>query len=219
MIASKLISNVISQVRTSDTGEEVITLMNVFHVKHLPIVNNEELLGVISEDDILSNNLEESVGSYRLTLKKAYVKENDHIFEVMNLMAEYDLTVVPVVNEGGKYVGLISMEELLFYYARSFSFSEPGSILVIEIDKIDYSLAEIARIIESENALILCSFITKSADHSSVLITLKLNIQDIKHVVATLRRFEYNVKASFTEQIFVDNLKDHYDSFINYLNV
>jgi CBS domain-containing protein len=219
MIASKLISNVISPIRTSDKGEEVITLMNVFHVKHLPIVNNEELLGVISEDDILSNNLDESVGSYRLSLKKAYVKESDHIFEVMNLMAEYDLTVIPVVDQAGKYEGMISMEELLFYYARSFSFAEPGSILVIEIDKMDYSLAEIARIIESENALILCSFITKVADHSSVIVTIKLNIQDIKHVVATLKRFDYNVKASFTEKIFVDNLKEHYDSFMNYLNV
>lgn len=219
MIASKLISHIISPIRTSDTGEEVITLMNVFHVKHLPIVNNEELLGVLSEDDVLSNNLEDSVGSYRLTLKRAYVKETDHIFEIMNQMAEFDLTVIPVVNDAGQYTGLISLEELLFYYAGSFSFSEPGSILVIEMNKIDYSLAEIARIIEMENALVLCSFITKGAEQTSVLITLKLNIQDIKHVVATLKRFEYNVTASFTEQIFVDNLKDHYDSLINYLNV
>lgn len=219
MIASKLVSNVISPIRTSDTGEEVITLMNVFHVKHLPIVNKEELLGVISEDDILSNNLEAPVGSYRLSLTRAYVKGADHIFEIMNQMAEYDLTVIPVVNNEGKYEGLISMEELLFYYARSFSFAEPGSILVLELNKIDYSLAEISRIIEMENATILCSFITKGADHSSVLLTLKLNIQDIKHVVATLKRYEYNIAASFTEQIFVDNLKDHYDSLINYLNV
>jgi acetoin utilization protein AcuB len=219
MLASRLISNVLSPIRTSDTGEEVITIMNVFHVKHLPIVNNKELLGVISEDDILSNNLEESIGSYHLTMNRAYAKEEDHVFEVMSQMAEYNLTVIPVINTNGEFSGLISMEELLQFYASSFSFIEPGSILVIEMNKHDYSLAEISRIIELEKTQVLCSFITRVPEHNEILLTLKLNSQDIQHVLATLKRYEYHVKASFTEDIFHDNLRDHYDSLMNYLNV
>jgi CBS domain-containing protein len=219
MIASQLISNVLSPIRTSDTGEEVITIMNVFHVKHLPIVNNKELLGVISEDDILSNNLEESVGSYHLKMNRAYVKEDDHVFEIMSQMAEFKLSVIPVINHDSKYLGLISLEELLSFYANSFSFTEPGSILVIELNIVDYSLAEISRIIELENASILCSFITKLPSHTEILLTIKLNTQDLQHILATLKRYEYHVKASFTEDVFTNNLKDHYDSLMNYLNV
>jgi hypothetical protein len=70
-----------------------------------------------------------------------------------------------------------------------------------------------------ENGLILCSFITKVPDHNEILVTLKLNTHDIQHIIATLKRYEYHVKASYTEDVFTDNLKDHYDSLMNYLNV
>ncbi len=219
MIANELISQTVSPLRTSDLGEEAITIMNIFHVKHLPIVNNEQLLGVISEEEIISNDLSEAIGSFYLSMRRPYANEDDHMFEVMAVMAENSLTVIPVVDHEGIYKGLITQDDIIQFYANSFSFTESGSILVLKTSKRDYSLAEISRIIEMENATILSSFLTKSPNSEEILVTLKLNVQDIQHIIATLERYEYTIKATFAETEYLDTLKERYDALMHFLNV
>ena len=219
MIANELISHTVSPLRTSDLGEEAITMMNVFHVKHLPIVNNEQLLGVISEEEILRNNLAEAIGSYSLSMRRPYANIEDHMFEVMSVMAENNLSIVPVIDNDGNYKGLITQDDLIQFYANSFSFSEKGSIIVIKTNKRDYSLAELSRIIEMENASILTSFLTSNTETNEILVTLKLSIQDIQHVLAALKRYEYTIMATFSEVEYMDTLKERYDSLMHFVNV
>jgi CBS domain-containing protein len=219
MIARELISQLIQPLRTSDTGEQALTYMQVYHLKHLPIVNSEQLLGTISEDDITTSPLDEPIGSFSLGLNKAFVRDSDHLFEVMGVMADHKLTVIPVVNAQDDYLGLITLEELIQFYARSFSFSEPGGIIVLELQQPDYSLAEIARIVESENASVLSSFLTQDEVSKQMYVTIKTNQKDNQHLQATLERFGYTIKASFTEEGYFESLQDHYDAFLHYLNV
>ena len=219
MIASQLISSLIMPLVTSDTGEEAITLMSINHVKHLPIVNDTQLLGLISEADILSHNMDESIGSYQLSLVRPYAYESDHLFEVMSKMASNHLTVIPVVDSEENYKGLITQEDLLQFYASSFSFTEPGSIIVLETNKREYSLAEISRIIEGEDAAILSSFLTSDDESTSVLVTIKINRQDNGRIIAALERFDYEVKGTFSEFEYIDELKERYDALMSYLNV
>lgn len=219
MIAENLISNIIIPLRTSETGEEALEIMNEFSVRHLPIVNNQQLLGVISEDDILDNDIEEAVGSYSLSLTSSYVNEDDHIYEVMRVLAEYFLTIIPVIDADGNYKGLITLEDMLRQFANMGSFREPGSIIVLEMSKRNYSLAEIARIVESENAKVLNSFVTSELHSSVINVTLKINRQNIQHILATFIRFEYIVKAAFNELEYYDTLRERYDGLMAYLNV
>ncbi len=219
MVAESLISNVIIPLRTSDTGDEALSMMNDFYVHHLPIVNNEQLLGVISENDILNYDANEAVGSYSLSLRRPYVNAKDHIYEVMRQLALGELSVIPVVDDENNYLGVVTQEDLLRYFASTFSFAEPGSIIVLEINKRDYSLAEIARIVESENATILSNFITSQPDSLKMEVTIKVNRQNIQSIIATFQRFDYLIKASFNESEYIDSLKERYDSLMSYLNV
>jgi CBS domain-containing protein len=219
MTADTLISNSMIPLRTSDTGEEALEMMSEFYIRHLPIVNNKQLLGVISEDDVLNYDINEPIGSYSLSLLRPYVKESDHIYEVMRLMAESQLTVIPVVDEEGDYSGLITQEDLLNFFAKTGTFTEPGSILVLEMSRRDYSLAEIARIVESESALILSSFISSHGDSTRIDVTLKINRQNVQPIIATLDRFDYHVKATFNESEYVDSLKERFDALMSYLKV
>jgi CBS domain-containing protein len=219
MIARELISHLIHPLRTSDTGEQALTYLQVYHLKHLPIVNNEQLLGTISEEDITTSPIDEAIGSFSLGLNKAFVRDTDHLFEVMSVMADHKLTVIPVVDQKDNYLGLITLEDLIQYYARSFSFSEPGGIIVIELQKADYSLAEISRIIEGENAVILTSFLSHDESTRMMYLTIKTNQKEIQHLQATLERFGYNIKATFSEEGYFESLQDHYDAFLHYLNV
>ena len=219
MIASELLSRDIIPLRTSDSGEDALGIMRDFLVQHLPIVNDRNLLGLLSEDDILDHDISEPVGSYNLTLPFARVRDGDHLYEVMRLVAEYDLTAVPVVDLGGNYEGLITAGDLLNYYARTATFTETGSILVLEVQRRDYALSEIARIAESENAIILSSFVESLGEGSLLQVTIKVNHEHVAGIIATFERFGYEVRATFNEGVAVGTLKERYDALISYLNV
>jgi predicted transcriptional regulator len=219
MIAETLISDIIVPLKTSDTGEDALGMMNDFYLRHLPIVNDKQLLGLLSEDDILDHDVLEPVGSYQLSLTQIRVNKRDHIYEIMRLLAENRLTIIPVIDDQQNYVGLITLEDVLSQFAQSGSFAEPGCILVLEVGKRDYSLSEIARIVESENAAILSSFIISSLESPRVDVTLKINRQNIQPIIAAFERYDYQIKASFNEAEYVDSLKDRYDALIAYLNV
>lgn len=219
MIARELISSTILPLKTSTTGFDAVEAMRDYNVRHLPIVNNTQLLGVLSEDDILDYNETDPLGSYQLSLTKPYAKENDHIFEVLHLMSNFNLTIIPVIDAANDYVGCIAQEDLIQYFAKSFSFTEPGSIIVLELNERDYSLSEIARIIESENTRVLSTFVTSDPEIGKIYITVKLNRQDIRAIIATFERYEYQVLATYTEKDFEDSIKERYDLLMTYLNV
>lgn len=218
MVAKEYISQTLFPLQTSDTGEEALQQMQVYHVRHLPIVNHEKLLGVLSEDDILIHDVRESIGTYRLSFLRPYVFEGEHIFEVMTKMGRFQLTVIPVIDKDENYLGVITMEDILHYFATHFAFSDPGSIIVLETAKGSYSLSQIARIAESEDITILSSFVSTIPDTSRMFITLKLNRQDISGFKSTLERFGYDVAASFSELEYHDDLKERYDALMSYLN-
>lgn len=219
MIAKTFISQDLTPLRTSDTGDEVLALMGVFSVRHLPIVNNNDFLGLIAEDDIYSSDLTEPIGSYDLSLTKAYVLDDDHIFEIMSKMAEGKLTVIPVIDKDGVYIGSVTQNDILQYYASSLSFSEPGSIIVLEVMRHNYMLSEIARIIEQEGATILGTFLTPVENTDKLYVTLKINKANIQSIISSLQRYDYHIKGSFYEEAYFDGLKENYDALMNYLNV
>ena len=219
MIASELISQELIALKTSDTGHAALAVMGDFYVKHLPIVNNRQYLGLISEEDILDNPMEEPIGSYALNLPKTSVNHKSHLFEIMNVMAEFRLTVIPVTDDDGNFMGVITQEDLLQFYANSFSFSEPGHIIVLEVSRSDYSLAEISRLVESENGTVFSSFINTNQDTNQVYVTLKINRIDVEPVARTLERFGFKIKASYVEEEYINSLKERYDLLMNYLNV
>ncbi|MBP7821406.1 MAG: CBS domain-containing protein [Saprospiraceae bacterium] len=219
MLASNLTSRGIFPVRASYMGREVLNLMAEYHVRHLPVVTDNKLVGIITEEQILSQNKEESIGSYNINLVQAQVKHNDHTYEIMKMMSEYGLTLVPVVDQNDDYAGVVTVYAILKHLTNAASFAEPGGVIVLEMNKNHYSLEEIARIVESENALILSTFVTSYPESTLIEVTLKLNTQKLSHIIATLNRFEYTIKASFVEHHYEEVLKDRYDSLIAYLNV
>ena len=220
MTARELVSDSIPPLKTSDTGLDVLRWMNEFQVKHLPIVNNVQFLGLISEEDVLNvNDPTEPIGNYHLTYYRPFVKEEDHIFNVLKVMAQLKLSIVPVVDEQEKYCGLVTLQELLERFAHFASVDEAGGILVLELNVNDYSLSEIARIVESNDAIILGLFTKQSSDTTKLEITLKINKLDLKHIVATFDRYEYVILGYYHKSEQTEDLKDRYDLLIKYLNI
>jgi CBS domain-containing protein len=218
MNAVNIISYSIPLLKTSTSGLEALELMSDHYVQHLPIVNNEQLLGLISEQDVLENDESESIGSYQLSLQHPQVRSNDHIFEVLAQMARGKLTVIPVVDETDNFLGVISQQDLIQYFADSFSFSEVGGIVVLEMSKSAYAMSEIARIVEAENVAIISSFITRSQEEEKIHVHLKISTPEVFRATASLERYGYHIVAMYTEQPDIDSFKDRYESFMHYLN-
>lgn len=220
MIAKNIMSNLVPPLKTSDTGDKALIWMHEFGVGQLPIVNNEAYLGLITEDDILDMSEPlTAIGSHELRLPRPMVNENDHIFEVIKKVIELKLSLIPVVDEKEHYLGVITQENIIQCFGELSSITDSGGILVLDMNMSDYSLVEIARIVESNNALILSSHIFTHTESSKVEVVLKVNVADLRNIIATFERFEYVVSGSFQESEYMDQLKDRYNALMNYLNI
>jgi len=220
MVAAELISNAIPPIHTSDTIQKVVDRMIEFRVRHLPIVNEEQFLGLLAENDIIAEtDNQTAVGALGLSLVNPYVLEDQHIYDVIRLFYEQQLTVVPVLDVKKKYLGMISINAMNGYFAQLTSVSQPGGIIVLEINNKNNSLAHMSQIVESDNAQILSSYTRTFPDSTKIEVTLKVNKQDISAIIATFLRYEYDVKATFNHNDNNDNSMDRYDSLMNYLNL
>ena len=221
MIPKEIISNTIIPLRTSDFASKALSLMEEFKVSHLPIVNNEEFLGLISENDIYSlNNLEEVIGNHTLSLNRPYITQNQHIYDAIKIASEIGLTLVPVLAEKSNlFLGVITQSSLIECASKTMAVQNPGGIIVLEMGVHDYSLNEISQIIESNDAKILSLFVVTNEDTTQIELTIKINKTDIAPILQTFHRYDYIVKASFDEGDFEEDLRDRYDSFLNYLNI
>lgn len=220
MLAVELIADAIPPIHTSDTVQKVFDRMVEFRVRHLPIVNQEQFLGLISEDDLIEiSDYQTEVGALALSLVNPYVLEDQHIYDVIRLFHEQQLTIVPVLDIKKNYLGVISINTMNEYFARLTSVSQPGGIIVLEINNKNNSLAHMAQIVESDNAQILSSYVYQHPDSTRMEVTLKVNKQDISTIIATFLRYEYDIKATFNHTGDNDNSRDRYDSLMNYLNL
>ncbi len=221
MVALDLISDVIPSLKTSDTGQTALNLMEIYRISHLPIVNNLDFLGLISDGDIYDmNQPEEPIGNHELTLLKPYVRDDQHLFEVIGLAARLKLTVVPVLNDKNHYMGVITTSDLIRHIAGISSMDQPGGIIVLEMIDRDYSLSQIAQIIESNNIKVLSMYITSPADSTRLEVTLKVNATDLLSVIRTFERYNYDVKTWITTNDSLDRFySERFDLLMKYLNM
>ena len=220
MLAKDLITDEIPPLKTSDIGIMALNWMDEFKVSHLPIVDKNEYLGLISDTDILDLNItDEELGKHKLSLIRPFVFESQHVYEVIKLISYMKLTVLPVLDEKQNYVGLIALTSLLQQFAILAATREPGGIIVLEMNVHDYSLSQIAQIVEGNDGKILSCYVNSLSDSTKIEVTLKINKEDISGILQTFYRYNYTVKASFHQSQFSDDLKNRFDSFMNYINI
>ena len=220
MLAAELISNSIPPLKTSDTVQKSLERMAEFKLYHFPIVNEVQFLGLIAEDDLIEiRDGEQHIGSLPLTLLNPFVYEDAHVYDVIRLFNQLQLSVVPVLDYKKNYLGLISINNILEYIATIYSVKEYGGIVVLEISNRNNSLAHMAQIVEADNAQILSSYVQSFPDSTKLEITLKINKTELSGIVASFERYNYQVKAVFNGTASDDGTEDRYNSFMNYLNV
>lgn len=218
MRAIELITDEIPPLTHSDSGEKALRWMDEFKVSHLPVLKNGNFVGLLSESDVLDKmDLVENLDKLFDHLPRPYVFANAHIYEVLSKISEHKISVLPILDENEKYLGCTTVYHLLTVVANTGSIKESGGILVLEVNSIDYSMAQIAQIVESNNAKILSSYIMSSMDSNTLEVTLKINLVDLSRIIRTFERYDYVIKASFQKSEEDDDIQYRYDALMNFL--
>ncbi len=220
MIAKELISPLIPPLKLSDTGDKALIWMHEFSVAYLPVVSKGKFVGLLSEEDVMDfDDPSLPIKNYQPNLPKPYVNESMHIYEVIKLASEMKLAIIPVVDKEENFLGVITQESIINNFAKLSSIVESGSVLVLELNKNDYSLKEIARIVEETGATVLSSYISTVKDSMKIDVTIKVNTSDIKQIVSSFERHNYTVAGSYQETEYFDDLKDRFNALMSYLNI
>ncbi|MBN8703227.1 MAG: CBS domain-containing protein [Bacteroidetes bacterium] len=220
MLAKVLITDEIPPLKRSDLGVKALNWMEEFKVTHLPIVEGKEYLGLISDHEILDlNDIQSDIGHLGISLIRPFVYETQHIFEVLKTIADFRVSVLPVITENNQYLGVITYKQMIDYLTQLNAVQQPGGVVVLEINAHDYSLSQIAQIVEGNDAKVLSCFLWAHPNSTQIDVVLKINKEDLSAVVQTFHRYNYTVTATFHKSDFDEELKKRYELFMNYIKL
>ena len=220
MLTGELLSQTLPYLHLHDKVYQALQLMNDNHVTHLPIVEGDKFIGIISEEDLLqSENDHAELETLQQSFGNASVKTTEHFLKAIQIAVENALSVVPIINGENEIMGAIAYNDLLKNASDFMSLNEPGGLIVLEMESNQYSFNEISRLIETNDAQITQLNTSNDAQTGLMEVTIRVNKPEISDIVATFQRYDYNVKYFFGEELYVNELRNNYDNLMNYLKI
>ncbi|MFN8287145.1 MAG: CBS domain-containing protein [Chitinophagales bacterium] len=220
MIAPHLISDSIPALHTDDPGEQALIQMHEYNVGQLPVIEGKKYVGIVTMEELISSkHLSHPLKDIVQNFRKPFVRNTAHIFDIMKAAVEFNVRIVPVVDDQQNYLGLVSAESCLRAFAVLNSVNEPGAIIELEIARKDYSLSQLSHIVEDSEAAIICFYSHMNNDSGNVEITIKVNTNEVAGIIASFERYNYEVKSVHNDVEYGEDLKDRYDALMRYLNI
>ena len=219
MVVSQLINQSIPALDLLDAVAFALESMEEYRIGQMAIVNNGQYVGLASENILLESPDDRVLLSRLLPQHQDhYCLENQHIYECIGLVQQHQLEVIAVLDESLNYLGTVQTNDLYREFIAMTGNKESGAILVLNLQRRDYSLSEICRLIEQNDIKVISSFYSDSNDEFGQL-TLKLNGREISGVVATLERFGYSISATYSSEALQSTERDRLDMLMHYLNI
>jgi acetoin utilization protein AcuB len=215
-----LISASVPTLSLTDTVFQALQLMTDYHLSHLPVITDEKYLGLVNEDQLL--NMEDDgvlLEKFQSEFSTISVNANMHMVEAVRIANEFNLSVVPVIDIDMAWVGAITATDLLKFIGKTYGMEEPGGIIVLELEKREFSFSQISKLVETNDGYITQLNTYFDNNLGLLYVTIKINKFEISDIVATFQRYEYHVKYYFGEELYENELKTNYDHLMNYLNI
>ena len=220
MLTRELLSQTLPSLHLTDKVYQALQLMNDNQVAHLPIVEADKFIGLISEDDLLqAENDNDTLDVLQQSFAALSVKENEHFLKAVQMAADNGLSVVPVISEENELIGTVSYNDLLKHASGFMSLNEPGGLIVLEMESNQYSFNEISKLVETNDAQITQLNTSNDAESGMMQVTIRVNKPEISDIIATFQRYEYNIKYFFGEEQYANELRSNYNNLMNYLKI
>jgi acetoin utilization protein AcuB len=216
----EILSAGIPSLQLEDTVMLAKEIMTDHHVAHLPVVSENKLVGIISEDELLDAASEQDpVSGLQAFFSHASVSAVAHILDTLHLCNEFQLTLVPVLNADAEYIGSITALDLLRHTDKIIGAGDPGAIIVLEMDRVNFAFSEIIKLVETNDAQVTQLNTYMDSNTSSFYITLRINKLEVSDIIATFQRYEYKIKYYFGEEQYENELRSNYNHLMNYLSI
>ncbi|MDN3204873.1 cbs domain containing protein [Algoriphagus sediminis] len=221
MQASEFITDFIPPLKLSDKVSLALAWMEEIRTAVLPVVDQGKFLGFVRDEVILDlNDLGLTIAEIELDGLDCKVYGDQHVYEILKAGAENGFNAVAILNREDIYQGVVTIEDSLTAFAESLSIQATGSVLVLSMEMTDYSLSEIARLVETENGKILSSIISSDPlDSSKIKLTLKIDQPELRHIKATLERFGYKIIDHFEEEAGISSEEDRIGNLLRFLDI
>jgi len=221
MTIAELISSEIPALSAINSANDALHYMEDFHLPMLPLVIDDVFQGMITEGQLLDlSDTSVLVKNLATNYPSCAINNSEYVLKALSVAQENNSTLVAVLNEDQKYIGCIAVLDIAKYLGREYFMIHEGGTIVLSLQERDYSLAEIARLIEGNNARILHSFVSYDPNNAlNVRVTLKINIVEVGRVIATLERYNYTVVERFGFSSVPDIDQERLGSLMRYLNI
>ena len=209
MLVKDFITKEIPVLKSFDTAEYALALMEDFKLKHLPLLSDSAYQCLVSEKDLLALP-DPSATIGEPVLFAPAISENRHLHEALAMITRYGLSLLPVVSVDGTYLGAITRDRLVDALSELCNAEAAGSVIVLEM----------ARLVEANNAHVLNLLSHQDKDTGRLLITLKIDLEDASPVIRSFERFNYTVLYHFMEKGMVDDmLRQRMNELLHYMNM
>jgi acetoin utilization protein AcuB len=149
----------------------------------------------------------------------ASVHADAHFLEASSLLSLHELTMLPVVSTAADLLGVITAKHMLTILTSYLGADTKGGVIVLEMERKQYSFGEIVRLIETNDAYVTQLNTANDPQTGMLLVTIKINRIEVSTIVATFQRYDYSVKYYFGEENYQNELKENYNHLLSYLNM
>ena len=201
-----------------DSVEKAIEIFRNQPISHLPIVENDQLVGLISESDIHAIDADTIINDSAHLLDTFFADESTDVLELLKRFTINESNILPVLNKEQQYIGYFELNDILELCYNTPFLSEQGLTLIVEKAVKDFSFSEISQIVESNKAKLLGIFITESRN-DIVQLGVKFYSEEINEVIQSFRRYNYKVITQHKDDYFLEILKERSDYLRKYLSI
>ncbi len=220
MLTGTLINTAIPRLQLQDSVAKALQLLSDYRMTHLPVVAEEKFLGLISEEDLLdATDDQKTIELLQNNFLKTFVKHNVHFLQAVNVFLQSDSNIVPVINEEENFLGVITSYGLLDELGNFAGADELGGLIVVEMERQQFAISEISRIVESNDAHILHLNTTVHPQTGMLTVTLHISKREIASIIASFERYDYRVVYSLGTERFENEIDNNYRQLMHYLNI
>jgi len=212
-----IIDNALFPLKSTDSVEFAIETMLLNQISALPVILKDEMLGFVESKNLLDVSSKQSIKKLATLQANWVLGANNHYSETIKLIGDLNAGCLVILDENKTIKGIISPRSVMKFLSESYSQSAEGSVICLEMIARNYSLNEITRIVENNDAKIIGLSIFNIPDSSRISIHIKLNTVYIEKVVSTFQRFGYEINMTFNSNQDESNLENRYQSLLKYL--
>ncbi len=214
----------IKPVYTTDHIDQALAHVVELQMESIPVVDPEtsQVAGIVTREGLQRQGSEKDLAITDMMEngEPILVYPEQHIFEVTGLLLRNKVRFLPVVDENDRYLGIVWRKHLFGSLSDMLSLSEYGTVLTISIDKENYVLSDIIRLIEQEETRVRGLTVETHQNNETIKrVSVKLDQTDVSRVIASLRRHGYVVHSESRDDMMAMEYEQRADEFLRFLEI